>query len=194
MMAQLLCITIALATAGSFRDCDVRFDDTGACVCSSYYAIVGPNLPYCFDSSIYIPSCYCVYYDSIQNLSIIGHYYFSRYNSVGDIPVEITSSHEFNADICDRFGYLNRTGRFCGRFSNTHSLAAYSYQCLKCIPCQDYGYKNWLRYFAVALLPLTACILHLCCVTEFQCHVQQLQWSGSGDTMHHVTSTVDNSA
>ena len=112
--------------------------------------MVGLNLPSCIDSTIYIP--YCVY---IQNLSIIGHCYFSCYN-IGNIAVEINSSREFNADICDSFGYLNRTGRFCGRCSNTHGLAAYSYQCLKCIPCQDYGYKNWLRYFAVALLPLTA--------------------------------------
>ena len=154
MMVQFLCITIALATAGSSRDCYIRFDDTGACACSSY-AMVGPNLPSCIDSTIYIPFCYCVYYDSIQNLSIIGHCYFSCYN-MGYVAVEINSSRDFNADICDRFGYLNRTGRFCGRCSNTHGLAAYSYQYLKCIPCQDYGYKNWLRYFAVALLPLTA--------------------------------------
>ena len=154
MMVQFLCITIALATAGGSRDCYIRFDDTGACACS--YAMVGPNHPSCSgDSIIYIPSCYCMYYDSTQNLSIIGHCYFSCYN-INNIHVEKTSSREFNADICDNFGYLNRTGRFCGRCSNTHGLAAYSYQYLKCIPCQDYGYKNWLRYFAVALLPLTA--------------------------------------
>ena len=52
-------------------------------------------------------------------------------------------------------GPLNRTGRFCGQCNDGYGLAAYSYQLVSCIPCEDYGYKNWLRYFAVALLPLT---------------------------------------
>ena len=36
-----------------------------------------------------------------------------------------------------------------------YGLAAYSYHYTNCIPCKNYGYKNWLIYFTVALLPLT---------------------------------------
>ena len=52
-------------------------------------------------------------------------------------------------------GLLNRIGRFCGRCNDSYGLAAYSYQLFSCIPCEDYGYKNWIKYFAMALLPLT---------------------------------------
>ena len=69
--------------------------------------------------------------------------------------MEITSSTEFNEDICSSLSSLHRTGRFCGRCNSSYGLAAYSYKIMQCIPCQDYGYKNWIKYFTVALLPLT---------------------------------------
>ncbi len=52
-------------------------------------------------------------------------------------------------------GYLHREGRFCGRCQVDYGLAVYSYQYTNCIPFTDYGLKNWLKYFAVSLLPLT---------------------------------------
>lgn len=50
---------------------------------------------------------------------------------------------------------LNRVGRFCGGCDEGYGLSAYSYQFFSCVSCKDYGYKNWLIYFAVSLLPLT---------------------------------------
>ena len=67
--------------------------------------------------------------------------------------VTVTETSTFNADLC--FDMLNRQGRFCGKCKEGHGLAVYSYQYYSCIQCRDYGYKNWLKYFTVALLPLT---------------------------------------
>ena len=60
-----------------------------------------------------------------------------------------------NDDVCTSVIHTHREGRFCGRCKQGYGLAAYSYHYTSCIPCKDYGYKNWLIYFTVALLPLT---------------------------------------
>ena len=48
---------------------------------------------------------------------------------------------------------LNRRGRLCGQCIENYSLPVYSYE-MKCVKCEDYKY-NWLKYLAVAFLPLT---------------------------------------
>ena len=75
------------------------------------------------------------------------YYHINRYS--------IQNASDMNTAICDPRNSTNREGRFCGRCKKNYGLAAYSYHYASCIPCTDYGYKNWLRYFAVALLPLT---------------------------------------
>ena len=151
---------VALASDGGGSGyCPIRFKDTNACACSIDQA---PSLDRakpvtCYDVSNYeirIQPCYCMYYDSTQNLSIVGHCAHSCYHFNGT-AIKLNSSAEFNADICQEFGNFNRTGRFCGQCTDSYGLAAYSYKIVHCIPCQDYGYKNWLKYFAVAFLPLT---------------------------------------
>ena len=152
----LVCLTVVRLTVGSsskeFDDCGIKFEDNGACACSSHDT-AGPVTQH-GNASIVIKPGYCMYYDSAQNLSVVGHCYYSSYELSGTIKV-ITSSTQFNANICSKYGHLNRTGRFCGQCNESYGLAAYSYQLFSCIPCLDYGYKNWLRYFAAALLPLT---------------------------------------
>ena len=48
---------------------------------------------------------------------------------------------------------LNRRGYLCGQCIENYSLPVYSYE-MKCVKCEDYKY-NWLKYLAVAFLPLT---------------------------------------
>ena len=134
------------------NNCGVRFEDNGACACSldsEYQPVTCRN-----GNTIQIQPCHCMYFDPKQNISIVGSCYSSCYE-FDNTYVTIASSEEFNADICDQYGSLHRMGRFCGQCNNTYGLAMYSYQIFSCIPCEDYGYKNWLKYFAVALLPLT---------------------------------------
>ena len=150
LAVNLLWTVVAIGnTSEDIKDCEIRFEDNGACACSS----AGPVTRYS-DRSILIKPGYCMYYDPAQNLSVVGHCYYSSYELSGTIKW-ITSSVQFNANICHKYGHLNRTGRFCGQCNESYGLAAYSYQLFSCIPCQDYGYENWLRYFAVALLPVT---------------------------------------
>ena len=153
----ILCLAVVTIGDCSYskevEDCALRFEDNGACVCSSRHQTDGAVT--CYEGrSIGIKPCYCMFYDSSLNLSIVGHCYYSCYQNESTIA-NITSGVEFNTGICGRYGALNRSGRFCGQCNDSYGLAAYSYQVLNCIPCEDYGYKNWLRYFAVALLPLT---------------------------------------
>ena len=130
-----------------------------------------------------------MYYDSTQNLSIVGHCYCSCYKFHGTVT-EITSSVQFNTGICSEYGHLNRSGRFCGQCSAGYGLAVYSYKMLSCIPCQNYGYKNWLRYFAVALLPLTVFYI-LAVLLSFNVTSSSLQWNSTGNTMCDITCRND---
>ena len=159
MIRLVVAIALALvhtASAGNgyeiIENCEVRFDDNGACVCSSFV----PSLTCLKNDKIWIQPCSCVYYDNTYNLTVVGNCIFSCYEFSGTV-MEITMSAEFNDEICINYGngFLHRTGQFCGQCNSSYGLAAYSYEIMQCIPCQDYGYKNWIKYFAVALLPLT---------------------------------------
>ena len=106
-----------------------------------------------------IHACYCIYWDQDANKTVVGScipacfgglYYIERYS--------ISNGTLFNKAACSPPSTvidIHREGRFCGRCEPQYGLAAYSYQYTICVPCTDYGYKNWLQYFAVASLPLT---------------------------------------
>ena len=136
---------------------------SGVCECgANVHRAVG-----CTDEFLWIQPCYCMYYDHSTNRTLLGNclltcYYFNKssiehyYYPMRRYSVQNASL--FNDAMCSPSTSLivsNRTGRFCGRCKPGHGLAVYSYRYTGCIPCTDYGYKNWLRYFAVALLPLT---------------------------------------
>ena len=149
-----LYLLVTITCAKSLEDCVLRFEDNGVCACSSHDKAGLVKCHNYSSSSIEVQPCYCMYYDPALNLSTLGHCYFSCHQP-GDIHIQINNSAEFNEDICDKYGFLHRTGRFCGECNSSYGLAAYSYEPLSCTPCQDHGYKNWIKYFAVALLPLT---------------------------------------
>jgi hypothetical protein len=133
-------------------DCEISFEDNGVCACRPEMKS-GP-VTCNGDDTVTIQTCYCMYYDANLNQTILGHCYYSCYKLRGTRE-KITSSIKFNADICSAYGADYRSGRFCGQCDEDYGLPAYSYEPFSCIPCQDYGYKNWLKYFAVAFVPLT---------------------------------------
>ena len=139
----------------SNKECEVKFEDSDICACD--HKTTSQAVSCQSHQQIKIKKCYCVYVD--QNVTIVGRCYYSCYK-FADIIIPITTSVDFNANICGILrghqGGLHRKGRFCGQCNETYGLAAYSYWLSTCVPCQDYGYRNWLQYFAVALLPLTA--------------------------------------
>ena len=54
-------------------------------------------------------------------------------------------------EVCDRY---NRDGQLCGKCMKDFAPSVYSYN-MNCVHCQGHA-SNWLKYVAVAFLPLTA--------------------------------------
>ena len=150
----LVCIVCGIASAVEMpedvSDCIQRFEDTHACACSNSTKI--PEVS-CEVSDIKLGPCYCMHYDSEKNITLMAKCYYFCYIP-HRIHIETANSTSFNAEFCGQYNF-HRAGLFCGQCDDKYGLAAYSYQSVSCVPCEDYGYKNWLKYFAVALLPLT---------------------------------------
>ena len=148
MFILYLLVLLGLTTAPlNAAECALRFEDTYACACAPSQAVS------CYRNTVIIQPCYCMYYDQHMNLTLVARCYYFCYRP-GEVTLFATNSTEFNAEFCSQYGF-HRVGRFCGQCNASYGLAAYAYQTLSCVPCQDYGYKNWLKYFAVALLPVT---------------------------------------
>ena len=60
------------------------------------------------------------------------------------------SIYELNDSFC---GKINRRGRLCSKCKAGYGVAVYS-PSFKCVKCKE-SYTNWLRYFAMELVPLT---------------------------------------
>ena len=59
-------------------------------------------------------------------------------------------------------GHFNHNGQLCGECKPGYSPPVYSYD-LKCTMCSD-GQYNWIKYVAIAFVPLTVfLVLVLCC-------------------------------
>ncbi len=98
-----------------------------------------------------IKPCQCIYYDTNLKSFIVGSCLFTC-TLIESCHLEVSNTSELNHLMCDKF---HRMRRFCGQCQEGYGLAAYSYHYISCIPCKHYGYKNWIRYFTIALLPLT---------------------------------------
>ena len=133
---------------GKINQCTVKFEDTDSCACSDNAM---KTKIICYNRTIWINRCYCMYYDPEKDKSIIGNCFFTCFYIMTGVIVTNTST--LNADMCSNM--FNRQGRFCGECKEGHGLAVYSYHYYSCIQCRYYGYKNWLKYFTVAFLPLT---------------------------------------
>ena len=152
-LIQVVCITSVIHAGNSSKDiknCALRFNDNHACACthsSSFQAVT------CENNTVIIQPCYCMYYDTSRNMTLVANCYYSCY-SPKKMYVEVNRGTEFNIDVCNQYNFY-RVGEFCGNCNDSYGLAAYSYQQISCVPCKNYDYKNWLKYFAVALIPLT---------------------------------------
>ena len=146
-----LSLSLEMTSLLKRNDCGVKFEDNGVCVCNNHSKY---RPLHCHNRhSLEIQPCYCVYYDAGLNLSAVGHCFFTCFSNT---RIKIANASGFNNDMCNGFYTTNRNGHFCGSCDKDHGLAVYSYHYISCIPCKDTSYKNWLKYFAVALLPLTA--------------------------------------
>ena len=120
---------------------------------------------WCINNIASLPYCYCLSYNEKFNItvegfcrtrcSIPGHdperktfTGFDRYQVI----VKSNNMTEFNDNACHSL-QMNRTGQMCGSCVKGFAPPVYSYS-LACVNCTDYKY-NWIKYIAVAYLPLT---------------------------------------
>jgi len=95
--------------------------------------------------------CYCMYFNEEDDSTVVGHCFYPCINQHTYFSLPLNGS-QLNEAQCAN---LNREGLLCGHCKEGHSLPVYSYQFLSCVNCQDYSYKNWLKYIAIAFGPLT---------------------------------------
>ena len=106
--------------------------------------------------------CYCMTYNESTE-TVVGACF---YNCVSNKDLQDVVYHpmpktveEVNDVMC---GGFNRDGQLCGECKTNYSPPVYSYN-LQCTMCSD-GQYNWMKYVAIAFVPLTVfLVLILCC-------------------------------
>ena len=93
--------------------------------------------------------CHCMSYSTILNTTVVG-YCLGMCSRSMYRTIHACNMSELDDTICGR---LHRTGQMCGDCKKGYAPPVYSYD-LACVECSDYKY-NWLKYIAVAFLPLT---------------------------------------
>ena len=114
--------------------------------------------------SVSIPYCYCMTYNNALTTAVLGRCMFTcqvpntnpgHSQSCSFHYRVITTTNdtaEINQIVCSNLN-MHRTGQLCGKCEEGYGLPVYSYS-LACVECSDYKY-NWLKYIAIAFLPLT---------------------------------------
>ena len=149
-VSLLLCIAF-LIKADSSQSCALKFQDSDVCACSSYDSD-GPVRCQIGSNLLEIKPCYCAYFDqNIQKL-LVGHCYYTCYRYHSSF-IDVVNVTQFNSDFCSD-ELLNRRGFFCYECNASYGLSTNSEPLIDC-KCTEYGYRNWFKYFAMSLLPIT---------------------------------------
>ena len=91
--------------------------------------------------------CYCMTEE--DGSLIVGACMYTCKAVMGYYPLPCHVSQLENFTCAD----LHRHGKLCGQCEDGYAIPVYSYD-LACVKCENYAY-NWLKYVAVAFLPLT---------------------------------------
>ena len=129
------------------------------CICGFY--LTG-DVVHCIGASpnVEIQYCNCMTYSEIFNRTLVGNcvYNCHRSSDLGLYYSIPNSTSKLNEATC---GAYNRQGQSCSRCKNNHGTSVYTYD-LFCTECTNFKY-NWLKYSAVAFLPVTVLFLILLC-------------------------------
>ena len=127
---------------------------TGECECSV------PQLKgvvQCEDTEghqLSVRACTCISYSEDLNTVLTGNCLYTCFIPSGEestsYQFSVSNLTSLNHALCSRY---NRQGFMCGECVEGHAPAVYSYT-VDCVQCLEYRY-NWLKYIAVAYLPLT---------------------------------------
>ena len=105
-------------------------------------------------------------YNEVLNKTVVGHCLYNLFDVQSRIHRHYWKlprlKHRNNTALClftekcdhnSCTHYQYKTGPMCSRCVDGYASPVYSYS-LACVECKDYKY-NWLKYIAVAFLPLT---------------------------------------
>ena len=163
MVGLILVIALYLASIGASRneventeECPLwTFNHNGSCVCAHWnHQIVKCNP---LNKSLSIRILYCMTVDP-DLIPFVGPCLYNiSTNLFKDIQflhfynrIATNTTSNINLETC---GVYKRRGLMCGQCIENYGLPVYSYH-LACVKCLHYKY-NWLKYIAVAYLPLT---------------------------------------
>ena len=131
---------------------------TGACECSEIperqAVLCDPTIP-----RTSILDCYCMTYNTERNELELGRCVFGCGHKRDTVYNELPQNKsDLNSYTC---GKAERDSTLCGACKSGYSPLVYSYE-LKCMNCTGMTY-NWIKYIAVAYIPLTAFFLLVVC-------------------------------
>ena len=134
----------------------------GTCICGdSIEGVVRCNETL---QESFILDCHCMTYSEMTGTVVVGACFYNCItvkNTLKDVVYRLMPKtvKELNEAMC---GHFNRSGQLCGECKTNHTLLVYSYN-LHCTMCSDDQF-SWMKYVAVAFLPLTVfLVLVLCC-------------------------------
>ena len=98
--------------------------------------------------------CHCM--SEVNGALVVGACMYTCKAVMGyyPLPCHVSQLQNFTC------GDLHRRGELCGQCEDGYAIPVYSYD-LACVRCENYKY-NWLKYVAVAFLPLTLFYILVC--------------------------------
>ena len=94
--------------------------------------------------------CYCLTYSEILDATVLGYCLTTCHGKHTATAIDAHNVSDLDGIVC---GSLHRTGQMCGGCEKGYAPPVYSYS-MACVECSHYKY-NWLKYIAIAFLPLT---------------------------------------
>ena len=103
------------------------------------------------ETQLQVLSCYCMTYNEDSAAYVVGLCYYGCFFAevYYSIPSKVNTT-DLNTILC---GDYHRDGQLCGKCEHGFAPSVYSYS-LACVECSNYT-MNWIKYIAVAFLPLT---------------------------------------
>ena len=119
------------------------------CECSSAlgWIVKCPN-----ETQLQVLTCYCMTYNEDSAVYVVGLCFYACFvgQAYYTIPSKVNNATELNKFLC---GSYHRDGQLCGKCEPEFAPSVYSYSSA-CTECSNYT-MNWIKYIAVAFLPLT---------------------------------------
>ena len=161
--------------------------NTNSCDCVCGNTLHG--IIYCSSNRTFLSICYCMSFNGDVNNTVVGAclYTCKPLHSPQPLHYPIPSTTEELNKSCS---YVNRDGQLCGSCKDGFVLPVYSYD-LKCINSTACPYsrssRQWAKYFAVSLLPLT---LFYMVVVSFRVSAVSPQMEGFVFTSQVITISI----